>query len=47
MPRVIRERSGKGGQPPGTLVHIGDQKIAKTKIAFIDYDETHFEEKPG
>jgi magnesium transporter len=45
MPRVIRERSGKGGQPPGTLVHIGDQKIAKTKIAFIDYDETHFEEK--
>jgi len=45
MPRVIKKRSEKSGQPPGTLVHVGEQKIAKTKIALIDYDETHFEEK--
>lgn len=45
MPRVIKKRSEKSGQPPGTLVHIGEQKLEKTRIAFIDYDETHFEEK--
>ncbi len=31
--------------PPGTLVHIGEQKTEKAKITIIDYDETRFQEK--
>lgn len=31
--------------PPGTLIHVGEQKIAKVKITVIDYDETDLQEK--
>jgi len=45
MPRFIKKRSKTIGQPPGTLVHIGEKKTEKAKITIIDYDEPHFEEK--
>jgi len=45
MPRFIKKRSKTIGQPPGTLVHIGEKKTEETRITIIDYDETHFEEK--
>jgi len=45
MPKPMKRRSKKAGLPPGTLVHIGEQKMTEPKIILIDYDETHFEEK--
>jgi len=45
MPRFIKKRSKKAGLPPGTLVHIGEQKAEETRITIIDYDETHFQEE--
>ena len=45
MFRTIKRTSKKIGLPPGTLVHIGEQKIEKTKIEIIDYDDTHFQEQ--
>lgn len=45
MFRNNKRTSKKIGLPPGTLVHVGEQKIEKTKIEIIDYDEEHFQEK--
>jgi magnesium transporter len=45
MPRFISKRSRKVGLPPGTLVHIGEQKAEKVRITVIDYDEAHFQEQ--
>ena len=33
------------GLAPGTMVHVGDQKVAKTRITVMDYDEAHLEER--
>src|SRR5659263_571953 len=41
----LKKRSGKSGLPPGTLLHIGDKKMERTRITLIDYDESHFLEK--
>ncbi len=38
------KESHKAGLPPGTLVHIGRQRIEKTVISVIDYSETTLEE---
>ncbi len=38
-------RSEKAGLPPGTLMHIGEEKQHTPKISIIDYNETKFEEK--
>ena len=45
MPALLKKRSQKAGLPPGTLIHIGEKKIEKTKITVIDYDESHLNEK--
>jgi len=45
MPKLIKKRSHKVGLPPGTLVHIGEQKVERARITILDYDETRFEEK--
>jgi len=45
MPRLIKKRSRKAGLPPGTLVHIGEQKAEEVRITAIDYDEARFQEK--
>jgi len=45
MPQLTKKRSEKAGLPPGTLVHIGEQKTEKTKITILDYDKERFQEK--
>ncbi len=45
MTRFLKKFSKKIGLSPGTLVHIGNKKVEKTKIRVIDYDESHLEEK--
>jgi len=41
----VIKRSKKAGLPPGTLVHIGEEKTGEIKIAVMDYNETEFQEK--
>ncbi|KPJ69508.1 magnesium transporter [candidate division WOR-1 bacterium DG_54_3] len=45
MPRPIKRMSKAKGLPPGTLVHIGEEKTEKVKITVIDYDQSAIEEK--
>ncbi|MCE5250422.1 magnesium/cobalt transporter CorA [bacterium] len=45
MPKIIRKRSDKIGSPPGTLMHIGEQKAEKVRITVIDYNEGQAQEK--
>ncbi|KPK85704.1 MAG: magnesium transporter [Phycisphaerae bacterium SM23_33] len=45
MPRLLRKGSQTLGQPPGTMVFVGERKTEKSKITTIDYDDTHFEAK--
>jgi magnesium transporter len=45
MPRLIKKRSTKAGLPPGTLVHIGEQKAEEARITAIVYDEARFQEQ--
>ncbi len=41
----LTRRSRKTGLPPGTLVHIGEEKTARVNITVIHYDEDNYEEK--
>jgi len=45
MPRFIKRQIKKAGASPGTLVHIGEQKVDETRITLIDYDEAHLQER--
>jgi magnesium transporter len=45
MAKLMKKRSRKAGLPPGSLVHIGETITGEVKIAVIDYQGTHFEEK--
>jgi len=45
MVNLFKIKSKKAGLPPGSLVHVGEQKTEKVKITIIDYDETQFQEK--
>jgi magnesium transporter len=45
MRKFTWKRSRKAGLPPGTMVHIGERKLEKTRIGVIDYDQVRFEEK--
>jgi len=45
MPKLIKKRSKKAGLPPGTLVHIGEERSGRTKIRVLEYDELNFQEK--
>jgi len=45
MPRFIKRKLKKAGASPGTLVHIGEQKVDETRITLIDYDEAHLQER--
>ncbi|MBN1765853.1 MAG: magnesium/cobalt transporter CorA [Sedimentisphaerales bacterium] len=40
-----KKRAKKAGLAPGTLVHIGEQKIDKPRITLIDYDQESCQEK--
>ena len=39
--KILKKSSHKAGLPPGTLVHIGEKKVEKTRIRIIDYDDDH------
>jgi magnesium transporter len=43
--RKIKRHSKKAGLPPGTLVHIGEEKTEQIRIALIDYNEQNFQER--
>jgi len=45
MPRFIKKQLRKAGASPGTLIHIGEQKVDETRMTLIDYDEEHLQEK--
>ena len=42
-PKRILRRSKKTGAPPGTLIHVGEQKVQKAKITVLYYDQTNFQ----
>ena len=44
MPRLVKRRSAKVGLPPGSLVHVGDEKLREAKITVIDYDQSKLSE---
>jgi magnesium transporter len=46
MTRIVTKTSLKAGLPPGSLVHIGQEKVAKTRISIIDYNEKKCTELP-
>ena len=41
----IKNISEKAGASPGTIVHIGERKIEKTRIRIMDYDADNIQEK--
>jgi magnesium transporter len=43
--QFMKKTSQKAGMSPGTLMHIGEKKIEKTKITLIKYDPDRLEEK--
>ncbi len=43
--KIFTKESKTAGLPPGTLIHIGQERISKVKISIIDYDESNFREK--
>lgn len=45
MPIRISKRRKQAGLPPGTLIYEGEKRIERVRIALIDYDETHIQEK--
>jgi magnesium transporter len=45
MPRFIKRRSRKTGLPPGSLVHIGEEKTERVGIRLVDYDGKQLQEK--
>ena len=45
MARLTSKRSRKSGLPPGSLVHIGEQKTETVAITIRHYDEQQFQEK--
>ena len=45
MVRFTKKISKKSGLPPGTLVHVGEQRTERVRIRLLDYDEEHLEER--
>jgi magnesium transporter len=43
--KFFKKTSQKAGQSPGTLIHVGEQKIEKARITLINYDQDRLEEK--
>jgi magnesium transporter len=35
--RFMKRRSHKAGMPPGSLIHIGEQRLNRTRLSIIDY----------
>ncbi|MFH1471195.1 MAG: magnesium and cobalt transport protein CorA, partial [Candidatus Micrarchaeota archaeon] len=45
MEKRIKRRSRKASLPPGTLVHIGEERTSAVRISVMDYSEEKFEER--
>lgn len=45
MPRLLKKRTQKHGQVPGSLVYVGEQRVEKDIIDLIDYGPDHLDEK--
>jgi magnesium transporter len=45
MTKIFHRKSTTAGLPPGSLVHVGQRKLDKTRISVIDYSPTRFLEK--
>jgi magnesium transporter len=43
--KFFKKASQKAGQSPGTLTHIGEQKIETARITLMNYDQNRMEEK--
>jgi len=43
--KIMKKTSQKAGMSPGTLMHIGEEKIEKARITLINYDQDRLEEK--
>lgn len=43
----LTKRAVKVGLPPGTLVHVGEKKLAEPEISIIRYNQSIFEETKG
>ena len=43
--KFIKRSSKKAGMSPGSLVHVGEQKIDKARISAMNYDQNRLEEK--
>lgn len=44
MSKLFKKRSRKIGQPPGTLIHIGDETAKDVAIQVIDYSEAQYQQ---
>jgi magnesium transporter len=44
MARLFKPRAKKVGQPPGTLIYIGEKAKKTTSLTLIQYSEDHYEE---
>ena len=42
-PKIRKKTSVKVGLPPGSIIHIGEQKIEKVKITLTEFDENNVE----
>ena len=42
--RHFKKMSTKAGAPPGTLMHVGEQKIEHVRLTVVDYDDKALEE---
>lgn len=42
-PKIGKKTSSKVGLPPGSIIHVGEQKIEKVKITLTEYDENKVE----
>jgi magnesium transporter len=45
MLELMKKRSKKSGLPPGSLIHIGEQRPGKPRITVMDYDEKEIRER--
>lgn len=43
-PGSLKKRSAKTGLPPGSLVHIGEEKLAEPKVTVLHYSEDEYRE---
>ena len=45
MSDFVNTASQKAGMPPGSLVHVGDDRAIESKVSIIQYSKQHLEEK--